>query len=138
MTTNDEKMRILNMVQEGKLSAEEASQLLEALDFKPEEITIPYRDAANTVNKANGRTRWVRIQVTDLKSGKNQVNMRLPMGIVKIGAKAVMRVNLKDEDGSEINLDELLKAALEKDESNGVLVDVVDSTSGQHVLITLE
>lgn len=138
MTTNDEKMRILNMVQEGKLSAEEASQLLEALDFKPEEITIPYRDVANTVNKANGRTRWVRIQVTDLKSGKNQVNMRLPMRIVKIGAKAVMRVNLKDEDGSEINLDELLKAALEKDESNGVLVDVVDSTSGQHVLITLE
>ena len=64
--------------------------------------------------------------------------MRLPMGIVKIGAKAVMRVNLKDEDGSEINLDELLKEALEKDDSDGVLVDVEDSTSGQHVLITLE
>ena len=68
MTTNDEKIRILNMVQEGKLSAEESSQLLEALDFKPEEITIPSKDAANTISRANGRTRWVRIQVTDLKS----------------------------------------------------------------------
>ena len=131
MANNEEKMRILNMVQEGKLTAE-------ALDFKPEEITIPFKDAANTINRANGRTRWVRIQVTDLKSGNNQVNMRLPLGIVKVGAKAVMRVNLKDEDGSEINLDELLKAALEKDDPDGVLVDVEDSTSGQHVLITLE
>ena len=138
MANNEEKMRILNMVQEGKLSAEEASQLLEALDFNPEEITIPFRDAANTISKAHGRTRWVRIQVTDLKSGKNQVNMRLPMGIVKIGAKAVMRVNLKDEDDSEINLDELLKEALEKDHSDRVLVDFEDSSSGQHVLITLE
>lgn len=60
------------------------------------------------------------------------------MGIIKVGAKAFMRVNFKDEDGSEINLDELLKEALEKDESDGVLVDVEDSSSGQHVLITLE
>jgi len=138
MANNEEKMRILNMVQEGKLSAEEASQLLEALDFNPEEITIPFRDAANTISKANGRTRWVRIQVTDLKSGKHQVNVKLPMGIIKVGAKAFMRVNFKDEDGSEINLDELLREALEKDDSDGVLVDVEDSSSGQHVLITLE
>lgn len=138
MANNEEKMRILNMVQEGKLSAEEASQLLEALDFNPEEITIPFRDAANTISKTNGRTRWVRIQVTDLKSGKHQVNVKLPMGIIKVGAKAFMRVNFKDEDGSEINLDELLREALEKDESDGVLVDVEDSSSGQHVLITLE
>ena len=138
MSNTDEKMRILNMVQEGKITALEASQLLEALDVKPEELTIPFKDAANTISKTNSRTRWVRIQVNDVKSGKNTVNMRLPMGIVKIGAKAVMRVNLKDNDGSEINLDELLKEALEKDESDGVLVDVEDSTSGQHVLITLE
>lgn len=138
MTNNEEKMRILNMVQEGKITALEASQLLEALDVKPEELTIPFKDAANTISKTNSRTRWVRIQVNDVKSGKNTVNMRLPMGIVKIGAKAVMRVNLKDNDGSEINLDELLKEALEKDDADGVLVDVEDSTSGQHVLITLE
>lgn len=140
MTNNEEKIRILNMVQEGKITALEASQLLEALDVKPEEETRSVENRANTITKFNGKVHWVRIQVTNLVTGKTEANVKLPLGIVKVGMNATMKMNFKGEKNilNEIDLDELLKDALERDNPSGVLVDVEDPDGGEHVVISLE
>ncbi len=55
MSNTDEKMRILNMVQEGKLSAQEAVQLLEALDFNPQEKTASTESIPDFQVPTNGK-----------------------------------------------------------------------------------
>lgn len=143
MNNNDEKIRILNMVQDGKITAEEAAKLLEALEVKEDlrDTNFP-KESQTVINKANGMLRWVRIQVTDSKTGKRQVNLKLPLGLVKVGMKSTMRLSMKEKDSNgildEINLDEILKEAIENEDASGTLVDVEDPESGEHVLITLE
>ena len=143
MNNTDEKIRILNMVQDGRISAEEAAKLLEALEVKEDLSYTNFPQESQTViNKSNGKLRWVRIQVTDTKTGKRQVNLKFPLGLVKVGMKSTMRLSMKEKDSNgildEINLDEILKEAIENEDASGSLVDVEDPESGEHVLITLE
>ena len=143
MNNNDEKIRILNMVQDGKITAEEAAKLLEALEVKEDlrDTNFP-KESQTVINKSNGKLRWVRIQVNDTKTGKQQVNLKLPLGLVKVGMKSTMRLSMKEKDSNgilnEINLDEILKEAIENEDATGTLVDVEDPESGEHVLITLD
>ena len=143
MNNTDEKIRILNMVQDGKITAEEAAKLLEALEVKEDlGYTNFPKESQTVINKSNGKLRWVRIQVTDKKTGKRQVNLKFPLGLVKVGMKSTMRLSMKEKDSDgilgEINLDEILKEAIENEDASGTLVDVEDPESGEHVLITLE
>jgi len=87
MSNTDEKMRILNMVQEGKLSAQEAVQLLEALDFNPEEKTSYTESLPEFEVPTNGKAHWLKIVVTDQSSGKRKVNLRVPLALVRWGMK---------------------------------------------------
>ena len=143
MNNTDETIRILNMVQDGKITTENAAKLLEALEVKEDlRYTNIAKESQTVFNKPNGKLRWVRIQVTDSKTGKRQVNLKLPLGLVKVGMKSTMRLSMKEKDSNgildEINLDEILKEAIESEDASGTLVDVEDPESGEHVLITLE
>ena len=143
MNNTDEKIRILNMVQDGRITAEEAAKLLEALEVNEDlRYTNSPKESQTLINKSNGKLRWVRIQVNDTKTGKQQVNLKLPLGLVKVGMKSTMRLSMKEKDSNgildEINLDEILKEAIENEDASGSLVDVEDPESGEHVLITLE
>jgi len=143
MNNTDEKIRILNMVQDGKITAEEAAKLLEALEVKEDlGYTNFSKESQTVINKSNGKLRWVRIQVSDTKTGKRQVNLKFPLGLVKVGMKSTMRLSMKEKDSNgildEINLDEILKEAIENENASGTLVDVEDPESGEHVLIALE
>lgn len=143
MNNTDETIRILNMVQDGKITTENAAKLLEALEVKEDlRYTNIAKESQTVINKSNGKLRWVRIQVTDSKTGKRQVNLKLPLGLVKVGMKSTMRLSMKEKDSNgildEINLDEILKEAIENEDASGTLVDVEDPESGEHVLITLE
>lgn len=143
MNNTDETIRILNMVQDGKITTENAAKLLEALEVKEDlGYTNFPKESQTVINKSNGKLRWVRIQVTDSKTGKRQVNLKLPLGLVKVGMKSTMRLSMKEKDSNgildEINLDEILKEAIENEDASGTLVDVEDPESGEHVLITLE
>ena len=73
----EEKMKILNMIQEGKITAEQGAKLLEALEeSEPEEKT----DSHSTT----GTAKFVKIIVTDIDTGKIKVNLSIPMGIAYI------------------------------------------------------
>ena len=63
MTTAEERMKILKMIQEGKISADEGAKLLKALSASSEK---PKRSS----KLSGGQARWLRVRVTDMKKGK--------------------------------------------------------------------
>jgi oligoendopeptidase F len=117
----DERRKILEMVQQGKITADEAAQLLEALHNQDESARRPRR-----------KPRWVRIRVTDLSEDKVRVNLTLPVGLVRAGLRA---------GGSIAGVEGLDTAGLEEMLNRGEighLLDVRDKDDGERVEIFVE
>src|SRR5260221_1216918 len=84
MATAEERMKILEMVREGKISPEEGARLLQAIQSGAKR--------AGQANRDGGRDpRWLHIRVTDLKTGQAKVNVNIPMGLVSVGIKMCAR-----------------------------------------------
>ena len=76
----EEKMRILNMVSEGKISPEEAEKLMNALEAEKAPVSASSGIYENLENK------FLYIQV-DPKNGKSsdRVSVKVPFALVKAG-----------------------------------------------------
>ena len=123
MSLRDERMQILNMIQNGQISAEEGAKLLAALQAGAKESDEP----------AQKEPRWFRVRVTDLKTGKSKVNMNIPMTLVDVGMRMGARFipEGKDEDYQELGA-AIRRGAL------GKIIDVEDEEDGEHVEIYVE
>jgi hypothetical protein len=123
MATVEERMQILKMIEEGKISAEEGAKLLAALSTgKP----------ATTRREGNAPKQF-RVRVTDLASGRNKVNINIPMSLVNVGLKMGARF-APDIEG--VNFDEVMEAV--RSGSQGKIIDVVDDEDGERVEIYVE
>ncbi|MBE0698637.1 MAG: hypothetical protein IH586_17095 [Anaerolineaceae bacterium] len=89
MATTEERLKILNMVQEGKITPEDAAQLLEAINSAPAAQTqrTAQPNSAEDLPGLGRKPRWLRVRVTDTDSGKPRVNVRLPISMVSVGLK---------------------------------------------------
>ncbi len=93
---NEEKSRVLKMLEDKKITAEEAMKLLDALDK-----TESKPDASQLKKK------WLHIRVE--KDGKQTVNLKLPLSLLKFGFKFApqhargghMRAKLRAERAQE-------------------------------------
>jgi len=124
MTTSEERMRILQMIRDGKVSAEEGANLLQALSRggRPTPPPPPTRDP-----------RLLRVRITDLRTGKTKVNVNIPMSLVNVGIKLGARFTPPHAD---VNYDEIMEAIREG--ASGKLVDIEDVESGEHVEVWVE
>jgi hypothetical protein len=121
MTTAQERMKILKMVADGKITAEEAAKLLSAITKSEKQ------------EPASGTPKWLRVKVTDIDSGKQQVNVNLPFEMVQIGVRMGARF-VPEMDGMEI--EELLKVV--KAGVTGKIADIIDDEDGQRIMLRLE
>ena len=117
---------VLRLVQEGRLSPDDAATILAALD----EMSERARPDATTERRAAAAERdgprSIRIEVTD--GGRNVVNLRLP---ASIGELALLRIpGLSEDDTARIR--EALRAGL-----TGDLVRAMDD-EGSGVRISVE
>jgi hypothetical protein len=126
MVTSEERMRILRMIQEGKITAEEGARLLAALRDSR-------KDARPNLNALRGNKNWLRVRVTDMKSGKTKVSVNLPLGLVDAGMRigAQYAPQLGGIDLGEF-MDEIKSGA------QGKIIDVIDEEDGEHVEIFVE
>ncbi|MFQ5943606.1 MAG: hypothetical protein ACE5JF_08640 [Anaerolineales bacterium] len=124
MATPDERLKILKMLEEGKLSAEEASRLLRALSKGSPETSPATPD---------GESKWMRIRVTDLDGDRAAVNVNLPMRLVNVALRLGSQFIPEEEDIDLEELAEALKAGL-----TGKIVDVIDEEEGRQVEIYVE
>lgn len=79
---SEERRRILNMLAEGKITADEAERLLDALGRAEE--ARPSEVAENGPAK---RAKYLRVQVAPKHEGRDQVNIRVPLALVRAGVK---------------------------------------------------
>lgn len=126
MATTEERMQILRMIEEGKISAGEGAELLRALDKKDSAAaTEPLRGAS--------QPRWFRVRITDLSTGRNKVNVNIPMGLVNVGVKMGARF-APDMDG--VDYDQLMEAI--RSGKQGKVIDITDSEDRERIEIFVE
>ncbi len=124
MATTEERMQILKMIQEGKISADEGAKLLSALGDKKSKTRAAASPPA---------ARWFRVRVTDLKTGKNKVNVNIPMSLVNVGVKMGARFIPKDTD---VDLEETIEQI--RNGAQGKIVDAVNKEDEERVEIFIE
>jgi hypothetical protein len=128
MTTSEERMRILQMIQDGTISAEDGIRLMDSIE-KSKKVTGSEEPAADKSQMA----RFFRIRVTDTNTGKTRVNVRLPVSVVNSGLKMGARF-APAVDG--LNTADLMQFIREG--TIGKIVDVYDDEDGEHVEVFLE
>lgn len=132
MASVEERMQILKMIQEGKISAEEGARLLEVL----ERVNKPSQSKPGDTSSSNaphGPARWMRVRVTDTKTGKARVNVRMPVSLIKSGLKMGARFSPEVEG---LDMSQLM-AFIDSGEV-GQVVDVCDEEDGEHVEVYIE
>jgi hypothetical protein len=134
MATSEERLKVLRLVNEGKLTAEEGLKLLEALsEAKPKPSARPAPAEPPSAPGLGQGARWFRVRVTDLNTGRVRVNIRLPITLVTTGFKIGARFSPEVE-----GLD--MKALMDSIRSGetGQIIDVYDDKDGEHVEVFLE
>ncbi|MGD9147261.1 MAG: hypothetical protein PVG56_15730 [Anaerolineae bacterium] len=126
MATTEERMQILNMVAEGKITAEEGAKLLGALE--PER-----KKEVRLVSESPSAPRWFRVRVTDLETGRSKVNVNLPMSLVDVGTRMGARF-APELEGMDVN--DILEQI--KEGAQGKIVEVEDLEDGERVEIYVE
>ena len=126
MTTSEERMKILKMIQDSKITAEEGAKLLAALSTSGKR---PSRKPPRV-----GGAQWLRVRVTDMASGKTKVNVKLPLKLVNAG------VNIAAQFTPDMDLDSIMNAINSAINDNliGKIVDVIDDEDGEHVEIFID
>lgn len=134
MATMDERIKILQMVQEGKITPDDAAQLLEAISSTgPRHSSSKSSSSVEDSGVPGRKPRFLRVRVTDTDSGRPRVNVRLPISMVSVGIKMGSRFAPQIE-GMDA---EQLMSIIESGEI-GQIVDVYDENDGEHVEVFLE
>ena len=140
MATTEERMKILQMIQEGKISAEDGAKLLAALGSSARPTAPPGfgpgrpRRPGVPTPPVPGAPRWLRVRVTDMKTGKTKVNVNLPLRLVDAGLNIAGHF-VEDIDFEDVSAS--IRAALDEN-MIGKIIDVVEGEDGEHVEIFIE
>ena len=121
MASSAERMTILRMVEQGKISAEDGARLLAALGDTQEKASAPRANVFDT-------SRLLQVRVTDLATNRQKVNVNVPVGLFQLvfyWLPASMQDRL-----------EQVQDAIDSGAS-GRIVEVVDQDSSVRVEITL-
>ena len=115
-------MRILKMVEEKQISAADAAKLLAALQA-----------GANNGAPQPARARWLRVRVTDRASGRNKVNVTIPVGLLDVGLKMGARLPA-EMVGMDLGA---IQAAI-KQGLQGKFMELDDEDDNEHVEVFVE
>jgi len=116
---SEERLKILKMIEEGKISADDGIKLIGALgDGRP---------------KPGGAARWLRIRVTDSRSGRSKAAVQIPIALVDAGMKIGAHFAPEVEGVNMSNVMDAVRSGM-----TGKIIDVTDDEDGEHVEIYVE
>jgi len=126
MASSEERMKILKMIEEGKLSAEEGTRLLSALS-----------SGSRLVSSAGGLAasgaKWLRVRVTDVNTGRSKATVQIPIALIDAGMKIGAHFAPEIDGVDMTQLMEALRTGM-----TGKIIDVTDDEDGEHVEIFVE
>ncbi len=160
----NQRKEILDLLAKGKISIEETVQLLsDEIDVSSQNVDEPVHkvDLSTTQHLAeeiiieneedenkpasdqglegvkssskNKNPKWLRIKVSNLDSGKNKVSVNIPFSLVEFG---IGMANVFSPENDRFQVENIKEFVAETE--SGVLVDVEDSDSNEHVKIFIE
>jgi hypothetical protein len=147
----DEAVEMLEQENENKLSATESetiykvdmdqeyidenSQAIGEADFlEPSKATTD--EKSPTESRPRGsmrRPRWLRVRVLNSETGNNKVSVNIPLAMVKFGLGVARIFSPEMKNVGMDELDELMN-----DAESGLLVEVQDEESKEHVSVFLD
>jgi hypothetical protein len=117
------------MLEEGKITAEEAATLLSALEAGAQKE----QGEPKSTSSGSPKRHRVRICVSDGATGKKKVDINFPIGIVKLAKRMGTKFTGNIEG---INLDDIFEAV--QQEVQGKIIDIQDDDEGKRVEIFVE
>lgn len=128
MANVEERMKILKLIEEGKISAEEGAKLLSALSDSRHGVPAPPRSPS-----APGGARMLRVRVTDTRTGRSKASVQIPLALVDAGLKIGAHFAPEVQGVDMSNVMEALRMGV-----TGKIIDVTDEEDGEHVEIFVE
>jgi hypothetical protein len=130
---NEEPRQVLQMLGEGKITADEAERLIDALEHERPE-------PPGAVSRQKPRPKYLRVLIVDNSAAPGRINIRVPLQLLRAGVRltslippqALTRVNTElDKVGVPIDLTQLRPQDIEEliDQLDEVTVDIDDSDS---------
>ncbi|UCF97463.1 MAG: hypothetical protein JSV89_20170 [Spirochaetaceae bacterium] len=121
---SSEKMKILEMLQEGTIKADEAAKLLDALEESDEQRT------------PSEPGKVLKIKVSDKNTGAVKVNMGLPLGFARFLKDLIPASERARIESQGVDLDAVFTSL--DSGAKGKLVDVEDVRDGHLIEIWIE
>ncbi|MBL8051425.1 MAG: hypothetical protein JNM46_09400 [Anaerolineales bacterium] len=128
MANTEERMKILKLIEEGKISAEEGAKLLSALSDSRRGIPTPPRPPGS-----GSGARMLRVRVTDTRTGRSKASVQIPLALVDAGLKIGAHFAPEVQGVDMSNVMEALRMGV-----TGKIIDVTDEEDGEHVEIFVE
>jgi hypothetical protein len=136
------RKEILQMLAEGTIDVNRAAELLNAAQEESPEapaatVTPPAPEespAPEALAKPKREGRWLRIHVSDLRTGRSRVRVNVPLGLVRFG----LRIGARFTDELDEDLARDVIAALEEGTIDGTLVEVEDEEDNERVHIFVD
>lgn len=126
---NDERMKVMKLVQDGKITPEEGEELISLLEGR----TAAPKSAMDIQHNSGQKARWMKVRITNMDTGKVKTNIRFPIGLVNAGMKIGSKFSPELQD---MDLTELMDAV--KEGETGLFVDVSDDDERERVEVFLE
>jgi len=127
MAEADERLRILKMIEERKITAEEGLRLLAAKG----ENAVGATGAGP--GRGAGTGRWLRIRITDIASGQSKASVQIPIDLIDAGMKIGARFAPEVAGVDMSNVMEAVRSG-----ATGKIIDVTDDKGGEHIEIAVE
>lgn len=126
MSSREERIRVLHMIAEGKITAKEGARLLEAM-------RVADQASPNRSQAAGVPPKWLHLRLSDPTSGQVKTDVNIPLHVVQIGLKLGLRL---EGNSHTSELDQLVRAIQEGQE--GKLLEAEDKETRQRVEIFVE
>jgi hypothetical protein len=124
---SDDIKKILKMLEDGKVSVDEAEVLIDAIQTN------------NSISKTTAKAKSIKIYVYDKVNDKKKVDITIPLSLaknfLKFGLKfAPKDLKIGDQDLEGVDFDEIIRSI--ENGAEGTLVDVDEDT--ERVIIKVE
>jgi len=130
MASPEEKLHILKMIQDGKITPDQGIDLLNNLE---KGNGLPDQGRMQNLTRKPGKPRWLRVVVYDLIGQREKINIRLPIQVIESGLKLGARFSTISRGYSPDLIRQALKAG-----QIGRITDVSDNEIGERIVISLE
>ncbi len=126
---SEERLMILKLLKDGKITADEAARLLETVDGAKSRADHSHEDTEGE----KGQGKFFRVKVTDTDTGKIRANIRIPLSVMGAGAKFGAHFTPQIDGLEDEDIMRLVRSG-----EVGKVLDVFDDEDGEHVEIFIE